>query len=427
MLNIQEELDNASARGEVALPAGEYEGPFYVRKPCRVSGGSATLWANKGPVITVESDGVSLGDLRIEVTGDPADKDGFVAIRTTARDTKLNNIEVLGNISGFTAEGGDWRVPRVLHLGEFAPGVENLFLLDIYAAGELELAYEIADIEISPLRLHAGMNQIRLKTGKIKDKTIIFGELIFKSFVSHRVYISGKSVRGGADCSAGKTIFADKPPSVVQTQALSAYGSAGSGAQAPPDKISPNGIIAPQVSDPEVISLTRGQRIAFNEYKNAEIKLVYEQKDASRPMEIDVYIFMLGKDNKVFGDDDLIFFGNTESADHSVKCLSIDDKQVSVFLPASVDPKFDRVSLAYSIYGNDKNNNFSKIVEPSVRIIINGRDKYRFQLKDLTLETTVTALEFYRYKGEWKLSAVGAGYINGLRPLCESFGVEIES
>ena len=44
----------------------------------------------------------------------------------------------------------------------------------------------------------------------------------------------------------------------------------------------------------------------------------------------------------------------------------------------------------------------------------------------LNLEKTVVALEFYRYKGDWKVQFVGAGYHSGLRTLCESYGVEVE-
>ena len=49
-----------------------------------------------------------------------------------------------------------------------------------------------------------------------------------------------------------------------------------------------------------------------------------------------------------------------------------------------------------------------------------------FPLYDLQKETTVIAIDFYRYKGIWKVSAIGAGYIDGLKKLCESYGLEVE-
>jgi stress response protein SCP2 len=439
VLSIQEELDNAAADSEISLPSGEYEGPFYIRKPCRVSGGPTTLWACRGPVVAVESQGVSLSGLRIEVTGDPSDRPGFVALRTASGDTRLSDVEALGAIDGF-AHSGAWRVPRVLRLGEFAPHTENLFTLQVYVEEDTEIIHGIAGLDVSPLRLGAGMNQIRLKTDRLNDNTILFGELVFRSFVSRRVYLSGKCVRGGADCSAGKAIFSDEPPASGAAagpgaQAGSPFGphpgttGAADGAAAGPDAshiIMPSEIIAPDVSGSDAAALARGQRISINEYAAAEFKIVFEQRGIHAPMEIDAYVFMLGPGNKVFDDSGLIFFGNTESADHSVRCLSAGGRPAIVFLPARVSPKFERISMAYSIYGNDTNNNFSKIAEPSVRILINGHDRYRFSLAGATSETTLIAVEFYRYKGEWKMGAVGAGYRDGLRALCESFGVEIE-
>ena len=45
---------------------------------------------------------------------------------------------------------------------------------------------------------------------------------------------------------------------------------------------------------------------------------------------------------------------------------------------------------------------------------------------DLQKETTVIAIDFYRYKGIWKINAIGGGYIDGLKKLCEDYGLEVE-
>jgi len=34
-------------------------------------------------------------------------------------------------------------------------------------------------------------------------------------------------------------------------------------------------------------------------------------------------------------------------------------------------------------------------------------------------------MEFYLYKGEWKISAVGAGYKDGMAKLCNRYGIEV--
>ena len=61
-----------------------------------------------------------------------------------------------------------------------------------------------------------------------------------------------------------------------------------------------------------------------------------------------------------------------------------------------------------------------------MRILSSYNDFHRFALDELHEEKTAVAVELYRYKGEWKMSFVGAGYRSGLRHLCEGYGVNIE-
>ena len=61
-----------------------------------------------------------------------------------------------------------------------------------------------------------------------------------------------------------------------------------------------------------------------------------------------------------------------------------------------------------------------------IRIFGGEKEMLRFELKDLNDEKTVVATEIYRYKGEWKMNFVGAGYKSGLKTLCESYGVAVE-
>ena len=50
----------------------------------------------------------------------------------------------------------------------------------------------------------------------------------------------------------------------------------------------------------------------------------------------------------------------------------------------------------------------------------------RFDLgEEFSVETALVVCEIYRYGGEWKFNAVGAGYQGGLAALCRSFGVDV--
>ena len=52
-------------------------------------------------------------------------------------------------------------------------------------------------------------------------------------------------------------------------------------------------------------------------------------------------------------------------------------------------------------------------------------ERVSFLMEGLTAEATVVAMEFYLYKGEWKISAVGAGYKDGMAKLCNRYGIEV--
>ena len=67
---LQHIIDSPNSMGDVYLPSGEFEGPFAINRPCRVIGNNTTLWRGKGPILTVNSKGVVLKDLRIEITND---------------------------------------------------------------------------------------------------------------------------------------------------------------------------------------------------------------------------------------------------------------------------------------------------------------------------------------------------------------------
>ena len=82
--------------------------------------------------------------------------------------------------------------------------------------------------------------------------------------------------------------------------------------------------------------------------------------------------------------------------------------------------------VSFSIYGDSPGETFSLVTAPAVRLLAGEQERGRFELAGLNLEKTVVALEFYRFKGDWKVQFVGAGYHSGLRTLCESYGVEVE-
>ena len=68
---LQAELDGLAPGASLSLDIseGEKEGPAVLRKPVTIEGHGRTIWARRGPVLTIESHGVALRNLNVEVTG----------------------------------------------------------------------------------------------------------------------------------------------------------------------------------------------------------------------------------------------------------------------------------------------------------------------------------------------------------------------
>lgn len=407
MGKIQEQF-NSNSSADFILTPGEYEGPLVVDRTCVIDGCQSTLWANNGPVLIVAAPNVMLKNLRIEVTGSPTDENARIAMKTNDPNTKLENVEVHGNVIGLAQEAENWDLPGIISLGEFAANKENTFAVNLQIPSEAILDSKVKDLRISPTHLSIGQNSLTLTTDKLRNNTILYGEIIIRSAVSRRIYVTGKALK-------------DAP---VHDEALPVAN--GPTVSLPVQVDPPAEVIAPQVSDNNVQAIKRGQRISIKELQSSQIKIIYEHQSATPGLDIDSYCFAFRDNGKVSCDEDLIFFGNTEDKNQSIKSSTANSKPLVLIDLEKVDSAVSKIAVCYSIYGDDSSQNFSKVISPMIRIFGGDKEVYRFELKDLTKEKTVVATEIYRYKGEWKMNFVGAGYNSGLKQLCEGYGVNVE-
>lgn len=404
---IQEEFDRGT--GDFILTPGEYEGPLTITRPCVVDGQRSTLWANSGPVLIVDAASVTLKNLRIEVTG-TQDRDRPTAtLLSHYADTKLENIEINGAVEGLPEEPSQWGIPGVIALGDFAANKENSFSIEFDAPRGAEIVHNIKDVVIRPQQIKQGHNTLSITTSNMRDNTILFGEMLIKTGVSRRIYITGKAVKGAPEYSSPLPVTGELPiSSPLQID--------------PPEEV-----VAPVVPDDEQIHPVRkGQRVPLGQMSARPLKVVYSHKSESRPLAVDPYVFLLGKNGKVRSDNDLIFFGNEESADHAVRVKTDSGNALATVDLSKTSADVERIAVCLSVYDDQSGTDFSCISEPIVRVISDEKEQFRFLLDGLTHEKTVVAMEFYRYKGEWKASFVGGGFKLGLDSLCRDYGVEVE-
>lgn len=424
-VNIQQLLDNPDVTGAVRLPCGEFEGPFNINRPCVVVGSNTTLWCKNGPILNINSNGVALRDLRVEVTNTNIYKN--VSVATRAADTRFSNVEIIGGVTGVAGEDGEWYFPKVINLKKFPADRNNTFTMEIYVPVPVKIDCSIYDIKLSTNDLYPGKNTVTITTDKLRSGSYIYGEMLLVSSFSRRIYISGSADENVTAFTDGMSVYnatqEAQNKKYSEPYKASVQRTAQNNVQ-PQVNTQANSAVNNYASVSDIY-IKRGQRVSVADVfgsENVEVSFIYDSLKI--PMEIDPYVFLLNNDNKAVDNDKLVFFGNICSKSGEVQYFSDNGGKIVLNLPKAT-PDIDKIAVTYSIYGDNPNNNFSKIVSPKIVIKSPGGAKMIFCPDDLMIETTIVGLEFYRHNNSWKLSAVGSGYRNGLKRLCESFGLNV--
>ncbi len=406
---LNEIIGRAAAGSVVTLPAGEFEGPVLICKPLHLIGSGTTIWAKKGAVIEINAGGVTLENLRVELTeGSVTD-----AAIISGSPAVVRNVEVLGNVSGFGAADGSFDVPRTIELGAFAAEETNTFTLSVNVPERTEIVCGVRDVAFSPAVLEPGRNTITITVSGISAQTLLYAEMLFKSTFTRRIYLSGKPA-ASVPAVSGKCVYtapvreANAPsPQPEQSPATDVISLSRSQPQAPVGN--------------EKLVLKRGQRVSLAQYIGSRFS-VYFTGNVPAGWELDPYVFLVDENNRALDDTGLVFFGNERSPNGEAAYFP-HDGHVEIDL-AKADYRVARIVLAYSIYAGNESRNFSGVKNPCVKIR-DSEERVSFPMDGLSCETTVVAMEFYLYKGEWKISAVGAGYSDGMAKLCNSYGLEV--
>ena len=192
------------------------------------------------------------------------------------------------------------------------------------------------------------------------------------------------------------------------------------------------------------VNLSKGQRVSLD--KTMTMALVglgwdTKQYEGGYDFDLDASAFLLGANGKVRRDEDFIFYGNLKSTDGSVLHTGDNltgagegDDEVLIIDFTKVPPDVQKIAITVTIYeAPQRRQNFGQVSNAYVRVarIANeedtvGTEVLRFDLgEEFSVETALVVCEIYRYGGDWKFNAVGAGYQGGLEALCRSFGVNV--
>ncbi|CAG1021431.1 General stress protein 16U [Patescibacteria group bacterium] len=144
-------------------------------------------------------------------------------------------------------------------------------------------------------------------------------------------------------------------------------------------------------------------------------------------MELDVSAFLLNAQSKVTKDEDFVFFNQPNRSDAGIS-LEPEQSRFTLHLDKT-SHAIQKISLTITITdGTSKGQSFSllKNVTVLVKDFLTGFEIASFALDTSGFKETALILgEIYRYQEQWKFRAVGQGFIGGLQPLAEHFGVDV--
>ncbi len=172
------------------------------------------------------------------------------------------------------------------------------------------------------------------------------------------------------------------------------------------------------------IDLVAGQNCPLSTFS---VHIVVSQGIHPQGMELDVSAFLLNAAGKVSTDDDFIFFNQPAREDQGI-LLEPEQSRFTLHLERTSNA-VQKIALALTITeGVSKGQNFSllKNVTVLVKDFFTGIEIACFALDTSpNKETALILAEFYRHQDKWKFRAVGQGFVGGLQPLAEYFGVDI--
>lgn len=214
----------------------------------------------------------------------------------------------------------------------------------------------------------------------------------------------------------------------------------------------PYGVTPQPMGGQPVINLRKGEKISLTKVDATLTKLMlglgWDTNRYTGGAEFDLDVSVFGVDaNNLCQPQDFIFYGNLKGCNGSVTHMGDnrtgegdgDDEQV--FIDLNMVPQhIQKLVVVVTIYDAiPRSQNFGQVTNSYVRLMnannvmnpahvrdFNGQELLKFDLgENFSLETAVNVCEIYRYNGEWKFNAVGAGYAKGLDAFCREFGLQV--
>lgn len=201
------------------------------------------------------------------------------------------------------------------------------------------------------------------------------------------------------------------------------------------------------------VPVNKGERINLTKEDGEKLRMLHvgagwdvNRYDGSAAFDIDLYGFMLGENGKCLGMDYFIagggdvaftkadgsFFDHDpegavhHTGDNITGVGEGDDEAIEVEF-AKLNPNVKKIVFVAAIYDaqNRKqtfgmiDNAFFRAVNPDT-----GTDRHFDLSEDYDAQTAVVGFELYEKNGEWRMKAVGDGYVKDVLQLCTEYGLD---
>ncbi len=187
------------------------------------------------------------------------------------------------------------------------------------------------------------------------------------------------------------------------------------------------------------VSLAKGQKVDLTKTNPGITQVVaglgwdVNKYDGQKDFDLDAMVFLLDENGKCKQEKDFIFYGNKtttgveHTGDNRTGAGEGDDEQIKIDL-ASVDANVAKIDFVINIHeAKERNQNFGQVSNAFIRIFnpLTNEELIRFDLgEDYSTEGAVICGQLYRNAGEWKFSAIGSGFNDGLPALCANYGID---
>ena len=191
----------------------EFQGPVTLIKAITIRGQGGTIWAEQGPVVIVQSAGVILEDINIEVTGAQDKLSGQATCALIVPGTQkvqFTRVGVRGDVEGVPGEDRGWQYPRILRLNRIASGREHVFRIRLFVPVSCRIESQVSGVSIAPRDLPAGPAELDVRVEKLSDGVRLRGMLLLSTAaLVRRIEVSGTVVADapGIISGVGQVIY----------------------------------------------------------------------------------------------------------------------------------------------------------------------------------------------------------------------------